>query len=138
LGPGIAFRTRCLGFLAYQNHARVHAMTAKGDHADDNLLELIAAKERELERQVASAREQARRLIERAQANARELQEQARREAAALAERVQAEISRETAAITAQRGEAAQAEAERVRSRAAERTPQAVELVVKRVLGGLE
>lgn len=113
-------------------------MTAKGGHSDDNLLELIATKERELEARVAQAREQARRLADGAQVNARALQEQARREAAALAERVQAEIARETAEITAQRAEAARIEAERVRARAAERSPQAVELVVKRVLGGLE
>ena len=113
-------------------------MTAQGGHSDDNLLALIASKERELETQVAQAREQARRLVEDAQAKAAALQEQARREAAALAEHVQAEISRESERITAQRAEAARSEVGHVRGRTAERTPQAVDLVVKRVLGGLE
>ena len=44
-------------------------MTAKAGHSDENLLELIASKERELEAQVAQAREQARQLLESAQAN---------------------------------------------------------------------
>jgi vacuolar-type H+-ATPase subunit H len=112
-------------------------MTAKGGHADENLLELIAVKERELEAQVAQARDEGRRLVEGAQAKAAALQDQARRDAAALAERAQAEITRETEAIIAQRAQAARADADRLRSQAAERTAQAVELVVKRVLGGL-
>ena len=112
-------------------------MTAKGGHSDDNLLELIATKERELETQVAQAREQARRLVESAETKAAGLQEQARREAGTLAERVQAEIAREAAAVAAQRAEGARAEVDRVRSRASERAAGAVELVVNRVLGGL-
>jgi vacuolar-type H+-ATPase subunit H len=106
-------------------------MTANAGHSDDNLLELIATKERELEAQVAQAREQARRLVESAQAAAAARQEQARREAAALAERMQAESAQEAAAMAAQRAEAAKIEADRVRARA-------VELTVKRVLDGLE
>jgi vacuolar-type H+-ATPase subunit H len=113
-------------------------MTAKGGQADENLLELIASKERELETRVAQARDEARRLVEGAQARAAALQEQARREAAGLAEQMQAEITRERDALVAQRAGAARAEADRVRSRAVERAPQAVDLVVKRVLGGLD
>ena len=113
-------------------------MTAKAGHSDENLLELIATKERELEAQVTQAREQARRLVESAQAAAAARQEQARRGVAALAERMQAESAQEAAAAAAHRAEAARAEADRVRTRAAERAPQAVDLIVKRVLGGLE
>src|SRR3972149_4860304 len=54
-------------------------MTAKGGHSDDNLLELIATKERELETQVAQAREEARRPVEGAPAKAAGPQGQARR-----------------------------------------------------------
>lgn len=112
-------------------------MTAKHGPSDENLLRVIAEKEKELEAKVVQAREQARRAVEDARRQAEAVREQAQREAAAMAERAQAEVAREQGALLTERVSTAQAEAERVRARAAERMADAVDLVVKRVLGGL-
>lgn len=121
----------------YHTRVWVDAMTAKHGPSDENLLRVIAEKEKELEAKVAQAREQAGRAVEDARRQAEAVREQARREAAAMAERAQAEIAREQEALLTERVRTAQAEAERVRARAAERMAEAVDLVVKRVLGGL-
>ena len=113
-------------------------MTGKHGPSDDNLLQLVAAKEKELEAKVAQAKADARRIVEDAQRQAQAVRDQARREAAELAARMQAEIARETDTLAAQRLAAAHAEDEHVRSRASERIRVAAELVVKRVLSGLE
>ena len=113
-------------------------MAGKHSPSDDNLLQLVAAKEKELEAKVAQAKADARRIVEDAQRQAQAVRDQARREAAELAARMQAEIARETDTLAAQRLAAAQAEVQHVRSRASERIRVAAELVVKRVLSGLE
>ncbi len=112
-------------------------MTKKHEPADDNLLQIIAEREKELEAKVAQAKEAAHDIVEEAQRRADTVREQARREAAELEQRVRAEIATETEAVVAQRLAAAQAEAQRVRTRASERMREAVGLVVKRVLDGL-
>ncbi len=112
-------------------------MTGKHGPADENLLQVIAAKEKELESRVAQAKAEARRILDDAQARAEAAREQARRSVADLEQRVRAEIARETEHAAAQRLAAAQEEAQRVRARASERTRDAVDLVVKRVLDGL-
>ena len=112
-------------------------MTGKHGPSDDNLLHVIAATEKELEGKVAQAKVDAQRIVEEAQRQADAVREQARREAEELAARVRAEIARETETLAAQRLATAQAEVQRVRSRASERIREAAELVVKRVLGGL-
>lgn len=113
-------------------------MTGKHGPADENLLQVIAAKERELESRVAQAKAEARRILDQAQVQAAAAREQARRTVAELEQRAQVEIARETELAAAQRLAAAQEEAQRVRSRASERMPHAMKLVVERVLSGLE
>ena len=112
-------------------------MTGKHGPSDDNLLHVIAATEKELEAKVAQAKVDAQRIVEEAQRQADAVREQARREAEELAARVRAEIARETETLATQRLATAQAEVQRVRSRASERIREAAELVVKRLLGGL-
>lgn len=113
------------------------AMTAKTGPSDENILELIAAKEKELEVRVTQTREQAGRMVDEAQRQAEALREQARREATELATRLQDEAAREREAVAAEHLQQAQAEADRVRARAAERRDKAVALVIQRVLGGV-
>lgn len=113
-------------------------MTGKHSRADENLLQVIAAREKELEARVAQAKTDARRILDEAQRQAEAVREEARREVAQLEQRAQTEIARETEAVAAQRLADAQAEVQRVRSRASERMHDAVDVVVKRVLGGLE
>lgn len=113
-------------------------MTAQHGHADDNLLQLIAAKEKELEAKVAQAKADARRLVDDAQRQVGATRERARREAADLESASQAAAAQEAEGLASQRLGAAQSEAQRVRSRASERMREAVDLVVMRVLDGLE
>lgn len=113
-------------------------MTAAHGSSDVNLLQVIAQKEKELESKVAQAREEAKRLGETARQRAQQIREESRREAEALAARTRAEIAKETEGVSKDRLTKAQAEASQVRSRAAERLPDAVRLVVERVVGGLD
>src|SRR2546427_10609036 len=91
-------------------------MAGKHSPSDDSLLQLVAAKEKELEATVAQAKADARRIVEDAQRQAQAVRDQARREAAELAARMQAEIARETDTLDAQRLAAAQAEGQQLRS----------------------
>ncbi len=112
-------------------------MTGKHGPSDDNLLQVIAAREKELEAKVAQAKADARRLLEEAQRQAESARESVRGEVTELAARVQAEAVREAEALASQRLAAAEVEAQRVRARAQERIREAVGLVVQRVLEGL-
>jgi len=112
-------------------------MTAKHGPADENPLQAIAEKEKELEAKVAQAREQARHLVEDARRQAEAIREQTRREAAAMVEQTRDAIAQEEEALVTKRLTSAQAEADHIRARAAERMTEAVDIVVKRVLGGL-
>ncbi len=112
-------------------------MPAKSGPSDENVLELIAAKEKELEARVAQAREQERQMMDEAQRQAEAAREQARREAGEFATRLQTEAARDQKNNTSQHLTRAQTEAEQVRARAAERRDQAVALVLRRVLAGL-
>lgn len=112
-------------------------MTGKHEPSDDNLLHVIAAKEKELEAKVAQAKADAQRIVEEAQRHADVARDQARREAAELAARTQTGIAREAETLTSQRLAEAQDAARQVRSRASERISEATQLVVKRVLNGL-
>src|SRR3989441_7019597 len=82
--------------------------------SDDNLLHVVAAKEKELEANVAQAKADARRIVEDAQRQAQAVRDRARREAAELSARMQTEIARETETLAAQRLGAAQAEVQQV------------------------
>jgi vacuolar-type H+-ATPase subunit H len=114
------------------------AMTDKHGPADDNLLQLIASKEKELEAKVAQAKAEARRFADDAQRQVDAIRERARREVADLESAAQAAVAQEAQALASRRLAAAQAEAQRVRSRASERMREAVTLVVQRVLESLE
>lgn len=113
-------------------------MTAEHGSASDNLLEQIATTEQELEQNVAQARDDARRVVDEARARADAVRQAAQRDADDLANRTRRDIARDTDAMTAQRLADAEAEAHRVRTQAAERMATAVQMVVTRVLAGLE
>jgi len=102
----------------------------------EEVLRLIAQKERELEAMVARAREEAARLIEIARRDAAARAQQAREEAAKIAQEYQARADARTQGLTDQVVGRARGEAEALRQRAAERLDDAVRLVVERVLGG--
>lgn len=114
------------------------AMTDKHGPAEDNLLQLIASKEKELEAKVAQAKSEARRLADDAARQAASIRERARREVIDLESAAQAAVAQEAQTLASRRLAAAEAEAQRVRSRASERMREAVTLVVRRVLEGLE
>jgi vacuolar-type H+-ATPase subunit H len=105
-------------------------------HADDNLLHLIAEKERALEAQLAAARTQAASLVEQARAEAARIQEHARQAASAAAreqeQRVAADIARIQDELTA-RG---RRDVETLRKQAASGQARAVQLVVDRIVKG--
>lgn len=112
-------------------------MTAKHGPSDENPLQFIAQKEKELEAKVAQTREDAQALVEEAQRRAAQIREASRREGGALAEQAQAEIARDAERVSKERLAKAQADASQVQVRAAERMPKAVDLILQRVLGGL-
>ncbi len=114
------------------------AMTDKHGPAEDNLLQLIASKEKELEATVAQAKAEARRVVDEATRQAEAIRERARREVADLGSAAQAAVAQEAHTLTSRRLVAAEAEAQRVRSRASERMREAIALVVRRVLEALE
>ncbi len=113
-------------------------MTDKHGPAEENLLQLIASKEKELEAKVAQAKSDARRVADDAARQAEAIRERARREVADLESAAQAAGAQEAQTLASRRLAAAEAEAQRVRSRATERMREAVTLVVRRVLEGLE
>ena len=113
-------------------------MTDKHGPAEDNLLQLIASKEKELEAKVAQAKSEARRVVDDAQRQAEAIRERARREVADLESAAQAAVAQEAQTLASRRLAAAEAEAQRVRARASERMREAITLVVRRVLDGLE
>ncbi len=113
-------------------------MTGKHHPAEENLLLLIASKEKELEAKVAQAKSEARRVADDAARQAEALRERARREVADLENAAQAAVEQEAQTLASRRLAAAEAEAQRVRARATERMREAVTLVVRRVLEGLE
>jgi vacuolar-type H+-ATPase subunit H len=106
-------------------------------HADENLLHLIAEKERALEAQLAATRTEAAALLEQARAQAEQIRERARSEAAAAAReqerRVAAEVARIQEELTAQ----GRGEVETLRRQANDGHARAVQLVVERIVKGL-
>ncbi|MGH2397540.1 MAG: V-type ATPase subunit subunit G family protein [bacterium] len=123
--------------LLHDNLTPGDAMTAKHGPSDENPLQVIAHKEKELEATLAQTREEARRLVEDARRRAERLREESRREADALAERARAEMAAEAERISKERLIRAQDDVAEVRSGTAEWAPEAVKLVIERVLGDL-
>ena len=108
---------------------------ASGASADENLLREIALREQELQQQVAEVHAEAARLIEQAQQQAEEIRAavrtQAQQAAAAAAAAAQQEADKITREILAR----AEAEVQKIRRRAEDRRPLAVDAVTSEVLG---
>ncbi|HLW48442.1 MAG TPA: V-type ATPase subunit subunit G family protein [bacterium] len=104
--------------------------------SDEALLREIASREQELQRQVAEARAEAARRIEQAQRQAEDLRGAARKRAADLAAGASADTSREADRLGKEILARAEAEAAAIRKRADEYRAEAVQLVVREVLGG--
>jgi len=104
--------------------------------SDDRILHEIAATERTLQEDLARARAEAVQIVEQAQREADGIRaaarEQIAREEAAAASTVETETKATTAEVLVR----AEAEAASIRAHAANHIPQAVELVVREVLGG--
>jgi V/A-type H+-transporting ATPase subunit G/H len=106
------------------------------DRKDENLLQLIAHKERELEAALAAARQEAAALVARARADAERILQQARDEIAAASRAHEERVAATTAQIAMDHETRAQQEVDALRRQAAARRAQAVRLVVDRVLRG--
>lgn len=105
-------------------------------HADEALLREIATREQELQRQVAEAHTEAARRIEQAQRQADELRDAARKRAAELSAGGAAEAAREGDRLGKEILARAEAEAAAIRKQADEHRAEAVQFVVREVLGG--
>jgi vacuolar-type H+-ATPase subunit H len=106
------------------------------DRKDENLLQLIAHKEKELEATVAAARQEAAALLARARAEADRILQQAREEVAALSRQHEERVAAETAQVQAAYEARAQHDVETLRRQAAAHRARAVRLVVDRVVRG--
>jgi vacuolar-type H+-ATPase subunit H len=103
---------------------------------DDNLLNLIADKERELEARVGAARQEAASIVAQARAEAERILSEARQQATALTLEHQRRLEAETAQIQRDLISRGAADIETLRRQAAARRAAAVRLVVDRVITG--
>lgn len=115
--------------------------THKADHghdqrADDNLLNLIAEKERELEARVGAARQEAASIAAQARAEAERILSDARQQAMVLSREHEQRLQAEIAQIQRDLINRGTAEVETLRRQAAARRAAAVQLVVERVIKG--
>jgi vacuolar-type H+-ATPase subunit H len=106
-------------------------------HADDNLLHLIAEKERALEAQLAAARAEAAALLESARAQAEQIRERARGGAAAATREQEQRVATEVARVQEQLTAQGRREVESLQRRAKDGHTRAVQLVVDRIVKGL-
>lgn len=118
------------------NDTMAHREDRHHPREEENVLHLIAEKERELEQVVQRAREEAAALLESARKQADEIKRRAREDAAALAAEYARRAEQESQRIAADVVARARREAETLRARAAEHMDEAVRFVVERVLGG--
>ncbi len=114
--------------------------SGQGDdhHAGDDLLKIIADRERELETQAASARDEAAAAVAQARAQAEQIARDARLEAARLAEESARRIADDVRRIEHEAQATALREIERLRAQAAARREAAAADVVERVIAGGE
>jgi vacuolar-type H+-ATPase subunit H len=103
---------------------------------DDNPLQVIAQKERELEGMLERARHEAAGMVEAARREAEAAVAKAREEAAALAQDYTSRAEREALEIAGDVVGRARHEADRLRAQSEERMDVAVRLVVERIVGG--
>jgi V/A-type H+-transporting ATPase subunit G/H len=102
--------------------------------SSDRVLKDLAAREQALSSRVAAAREEAARILAEADAKARAVLLDAEAKARALTDEYHARQAAEESAIREQALQAANAAASQSRSNAEGRIPQAVRLIVERVL----
>ena len=102
----------------------------------EGLLREIAEREQELQRRVVSAHAEATRLVEQAQREAERIQAQAREQVRALEANAASEAAREAEQASLEVMAEAQAEATKLRQQTEKRKTQAVNLVVREILGG--
>lgn len=102
---------------------------------DETLLREIALKEQELQQQVAGVQAEAARLIEQAQQQAEEIRAAARTQAQQAAAAAAAAAQQEADKITREILAWAEAEVQKIRRRAEDRRPLAVDAVTSVVLG---
>lgn len=108
-----------------------------GDHgANDNLLHLIAAKEKELEGLVSAARVEAAAIISHARVEAEAMVREAREQAGHLARENEQRVAGEVARIQSEADARATKEIETLRRQVADRAGAAVRLVVDHVVKG--
>src|SRR3970040_1081459 len=111
-------------------------MAERHERDGEDVLRLIAQKERELEAMVARAREEAARLVEQARREVEAQLQKAREEAARVAEEYEARAQAEAREISEEVVGRARTEAEALRRRAAQHMDEAVRVVVEQVVGG--
>ncbi len=114
------------------------AESGHGEHhsSDDNLLALIAKKERELETQLSAARSEATSLDAQARAEAQRILDEARASAAAAARENEQRVAAEVARINDELLARAAKEVESLRKQATARKAPAVQMVVDCVVKG--
>ncbi len=115
--------------------------SARGGHGrdhrtDENLLHLIADKERALEAQLTAAKADAASLVAQARAEAEKIQNKARDTAEAAAREQEQRVAAEVARIQNELTSRGTREVETLRRQAAEAQAQAVQLVVDRIVKG--
>jgi vacuolar-type H+-ATPase subunit H len=115
--------------------------SARGGHehdhrTDENLLHLIADKERALEAQLTAAKADAASLVAQARAEAEKIQNKARDTAAAAAREQEQRVAAEVARIQNELTSRGTREVETLRRQAAQAQAQAVQLVVDRIVKG--
>jgi len=108
-----------------------------GEHrTNDNLLQLIAEKERELETQTEAARTEATAIVAQARAEVEQILREAREQAAVLARESEQRVAAEVARIDREAALRAAQEVETLRAQVTGRMDAAVKLVVDQVVKG--
>jgi vacuolar-type H+-ATPase subunit H len=115
--------------------------THKADHGhdhrtDNNLLNLIAEKERELEARVGAARQEAAAIAAQARTEAERILSEARQQAVTLTREHEQRLEAETVKIQRDLVSQGAADVETLRRQAASRRAAAVQIVVDRVITG--
>lgn len=109
---------------------------ASGHATDDNLLHKIAAKEKELESLVSTARTEVAALLSQARTDADGILRQAREQVAALTRAHDEKTAAEVARLQAQAEAAAQKDVEALRQSVGAHGEAAVRMVVERIVKG--
>ncbi len=107
------------------------------DHrTDDNLLHLIAERERALEAQLAAAKAEAATLLEQARTHAEQIRERARSQVTAAAREQEQRVTVDVARIQDELTSQSRRDVETLKRQAAQAQAGAVQLVVDRIVKG--